>query len=104
MGNLTDRSILGRVLAGLVISGLTLAFIALWTGFGRNDADPPVDSILPTAVIATVLVAAFSSMARATWAGLYGPMALRCRAKLCGSTSMMSHRSSGSSSVASVLP
>lgn len=68
--NVTGRSILGRVLAGFLMGGLTLALMALGAGFETTDPHPLAQSILPVAVIATVLVATFSSTVRAAWGRL----------------------------------
>src|SRR6516162_4213640 len=65
--NVTDRPILGRVLAGLVMGGLTLGLIGLAVAIGRIAALLLVQLILPVAMIATVLIVSLASTARAAW-------------------------------------
>lgn len=50
--NVTDRPILGRVLAGLVMGGLTLGLIGLAVAIGPIAALLLVHLILPVAMIA----------------------------------------------------
>ena len=68
--NVTDRPILGRVLAGLVMGGLTLGLIGLAVAIGPIAALLLVQLILPVAMIATVLIVSLASTARAAWGRL----------------------------------
>jgi len=70
MRNATDRSILGRILAGFVMGGLTVSLIGLAAAIEPAAAQPLVQLILPAAVISVVLLASFSSTARAAWGRL----------------------------------
>ena len=68
--NVTDRPILGRVVAGFFMGGLTLALIGLALAIGPMAALLLVQLILPVAMIATVLAVSLSSTARAAWGRL----------------------------------
>ena len=68
--NVTDRPILGRVLAGLVMGGLTLGLIGLAVAIGPIAALLRVQLILPVAMVATVLIVSLASTARAAWGRL----------------------------------
>jgi hypothetical protein len=72
--NVTDSSNLGRVIAGLAMGSLTLALIGLSAMLGPIGVaavlHPLVRWIFPVAAIATVLIAALSSSARAAWGRL----------------------------------
>jgi hypothetical protein len=63
-----DGSTRGRVVAGFVMGGLTLALVGLTAVLGpAGVAHPLVRLIFPVAAIATVLIAALSSSARTAW-------------------------------------
>jgi hypothetical protein len=68
--NPSDRSLSDRVRAGLVMSGLTLALMAMGLGYEPADHRLPAELMLPAALIATIVVAVFSSSARAAWGRL----------------------------------
>jgi hypothetical protein len=68
--NPSDRSVSDRVRAGLVMSGLTLALMAMGLGYEPADYRLPAELMLPAALIATILVAVFSSNVRAAWGRL----------------------------------
>jgi len=74
MRNTPDGSTLGRVVAGFVMGGLTLALVGLTAVLGPTGvaavAHPLVRLIFPAAAIATVLIAALSSSARTAWGRL----------------------------------
>jgi hypothetical protein len=70
MRNLTDRSIVSRIVAGFFMGGLTIALIGLALAIGPMAALLLVQLILPVAMIATVLVVSLSSTARAAWGRL----------------------------------
>ncbi len=62
--------IVGRILAGFFMGGLTLALIGLTVAVGPTAALFLVQLILPVAMIATVLVVSLSSTGRAAWGRL----------------------------------
>ena len=68
--NLSRPQVLGRVLAGFVMGGLTLGLIGLAVAIGPMAALLLVQLILPVAMIATVLVVSLASTARAAWGRL----------------------------------
>ena len=68
--NVARPQVLGRILAGFLMGGLTLALIGLTVTVGRTAAVLLVQLILPVAMIATVLVVSLSSTARAAWGRL----------------------------------
>jgi hypothetical protein len=67
MKNLINRSVPGRVLAGVVMSGLTIALIVAGVGFKAIDPRLLLKLMLPVALIAIVLVTVYSPSARAAW-------------------------------------
>ena len=68
--NVARPQVLGRILAGFLMGGLTLALIGLTVTVGRTAAVLLVQLILPVAMIATVLVVSLSSTDRAAWGRL----------------------------------
>jgi hypothetical protein len=70
MRNLTDRSIVSRIVAGFFMGGLTIALIGLALAIGPMAALLLVQLILLVAMIATVLVVSLSSTTRAAWGRL----------------------------------
>jgi hypothetical protein len=74
MRNVGDSSTLGRVIAGFAMGSLTVALVGLTAVLGRIGVTavthPLVQSILPVAAIATVLIAALSSSVRTAWGRL----------------------------------
>jgi len=68
--NLSRPQVLGRVLAGFVMGGLTLGLIGLAVAIGPMAALLLVQLILSVAMIATVLVVSLASTARAAWGRL----------------------------------
>jgi uncharacterized membrane protein YkvI len=62
--------VLGRILAGLFMGGLTLALIGLTVAVGATAGLFLVQLILPVAMIVTVLVVTLSSTARSAWGRL----------------------------------
>jgi hypothetical protein len=74
MRNILNGPTLGRVFAGCVMGGLTLALVGLTTVLGPAGvaavAHPLVRLIFPVAAIATVLIVALSSSARTAWGRL----------------------------------
>lgn len=74
MRNTLNGPTLGRVVAGCVMGGLTLALVGLTTVLGPAGvaavAHPLVPLIFPVAAIATVLIAALSPSGRTAWGGL----------------------------------
>ena len=64
------RQILGRIVAGVVMGGLTLGLIGLKAAVGPTAALFLVQLILPVSMVATVLVVSLSSTARAAWGRL----------------------------------
>jgi hypothetical protein len=74
MSKATKHSIFPRIAAGLVMGSLTLALIgstATIVPVQSAELGPPVGQlILPVAAIATVLIVAFSTTARAAWGRL----------------------------------
>jgi hypothetical protein len=74
MRNLNRGSALGRIVAGFVMGGLTLALILLTAGLGPIGAaafaHPMMKLTLPAAAIATVVIAGLSSSVRRAWGRL----------------------------------
>ena len=74
MKNLADGCTFGRILAGFVMGGLTLALVVLTAGFAPIGVaafvHPMVKLIVPAAAIATVVIAGFSSSVRRAWGRL----------------------------------
>src|SRR6516225_3546801 len=74
LGNLNKGSALGRIVAGFVMGGLTLASVLLTTGLAPIGVvafvHPMVKLIVSAAAIATVVIAGFSSSVRRAWGRL----------------------------------
>jgi hypothetical protein len=74
MKNLADGCTFGRILAGFVMGGLTLALVVLTTLLGPMGVaalvHPLVQLIFPAAAIVTVLIAFLSSSVRTAWGRL----------------------------------
>jgi hypothetical protein len=74
MSKIAHNSTLGRILAGFVMGGLTLALMVLTAVLGPIRGAILVDLLMklvvPAAVIATVLVAALSGSVRTAWGRL----------------------------------
>ena len=74
LGNLNKGSALGRIVAGFVMGGLTLASVLLTAGLAPIGVvafvHPMVKLIVPAAAIATVVIAGFSSSVRRAWGRL----------------------------------
>lgn len=70
MRNVAQPPVLGRILAGFFMAGLTLALIGLAAAAGPTAALLLVELVLPVAMIATVLVVSLSSTTRAAWGRL----------------------------------
>jgi hypothetical protein len=67
---LARPQVFGRILAGFLMGGLTLALIGLAVAMGPMAALLLVQLIFPVAMIATVLVVSLSSTVRAAWGRL----------------------------------